>query len=197
MIQLDDLGDAGDPTLKVADLLEVGAQLDEWSGSESVRVQEELTVLEAVEIRLDQHQVGAGLDGQEPSSRHVDSVSALEMTNGRSDGRLELDDGQIRLALLVGRDGLAVGDDLHLDLATLDEILDGPQVEPDVVGVEVFELLDRLELLGVFLGHLGQLEQTHRPFIVDDGAALDVGLGLVGQFHDVLGLALDHVLQDP
>ena len=196
MVELDDARDAGDALLEVADLLEVGAQLDQRRGPEAVGVDGQLAMLEAVQVRLDQHQVGAGLDGQEASARHVDAVGVLEVPDGRAHGRLELDDGDVRLALLVGGDGLVVGDDLHLERVVLDDILDRLEVEPDVVGVEVLELLDRLELLRVLLGHLRDLQQAHRVVVVDDGAALDVRLGLVRQLHDVLRVPLDHVLQD-
>lgn len=196
MIQLDDLGDARDSSLEVADLLEIAAQLDQWGGAKSIRIHDELSMLQAVEVRLDQHQIGAGLDGQESSTGNVDTVGSLEVTNGSTHGGFQLDDGDVRLALLVGGNGLAVRDDLHLNLATLHETFDGLEVQPDVVGVEVFELLDRLELLRVLLGNLSDFQQANGTFIVDDRTALHVCLGLVRQLHDVLGFTLDHVLKD-
>jgi len=123
-------------------------------------------------------------------------VGVLEVLDGSSDGRLELENADVGLALLVAGDGLAVGDDLHLELVVLDHALDGLDVHPDVVGVEVLELLDRLELVDVLLGNLGDFQETHTALVVNDGATLDVSLGLVGQLHDVLGIALNHVLED-
>lgn len=123
-------------------------------------------------------------------------MGVVEVTDGSTDGRLELDDGDVRLALLVAGDRLAVGDDLHLELVVLHDTLDGLQVEPDVVGVEVLELLDRLELVDVLLGDLGNFQQADRALVIDDSTTLDVGLGLVGQLHDVLGVGLHHVLEN-
>jgi hypothetical protein len=99
----------------------------------------------------------------------------------------------IDLTLLVGGDALAVGDDLHAELVVLDNTLDGAQVHPDVVGVEV--LLDGLELVDMLLGDLSDLEEAGLglALVVDDGATLDISLGLVGQLHDVLGAGLNHV----
>jgi hypothetical protein len=101
----------------------------------------------------------------------------------------------IGLTLLVGGDALAVGNDFHAELVVLDDTLDGSQVHPDVVGVEVLELLDGLELVDVLLGDLSDLEEAGLglALVVDDGATLDISLGLVGQLHDVLGAGLNHV----
>lgn len=196
VVKLQHLGDGRDSLLEVGNLLEVTAQLDQRSIAETSSAHLELTVLEGVEIRLDQHQIGTGLDGQESSTRDVDSVGVVEVTDGSSDSGLELDNRDVGLALLVTRDGLSVGDNLHLQLVVLNHPLDGLEVQPDVVGVEVLELLDRLELVDVLLGDLGNLEESDRALVVDDGTTLDVSLGLVGQLHDVLGVGLHHVLQD-
>lgn len=196
VVKLQDLGDRGDSLLEVGNLLEVTTKLDERSITEAGSAHLELAVLEGVKIRLNQHQVGAGLDGQEASAGHVDTVSVLEVANGRTDSGLELDNGNVRLALLVTGDRLTVGDDLHLELIVLHHPLDGLEVEPQVVGVEVLELLDRLELVDVLLGDLSNLQQADRALVVDDGTTLDISLGLVGQLHDVLGVGLHHVLED-
>jgi hypothetical protein len=66
----------------------------------------------------------------------------------------------IGLTLLIGGDALAVGNDLHAELVVLDNTLDSAQVHPDVVGVEVLELLDGLELVHMLLGDLGDLEEA-------------------------------------
>lgn len=196
MVEFDDLGDGGDAGLEAGNLLEVAAKLDQGGGTESVGVDHQLTVLECVKIRLDEHEVRAGLDGQETLSGNVDTVCVLEVLDGSADSGLELENGDVGLALLVGRDGLAVGDDLHGKLVSLDNTLDGREVHPNVVGVEVLELLDRLELVDVLLGNLGDFKQTDGALVVDDSTTLDVSLGLVGQLHDVLRLGVNHVLED-
>lgn len=196
VVKLQHLGDGGNVLLEVGHLLEVAAQLDQRGVAESGGAHLELTVLEGVQVRLDQHQVGASLDGQESPTGNVDTVGVVEVADGGTDGSLELEDGNVRLALLVTGNGLAVGDNLHSQLVVLHDTLDGAEVQPDVVGVEVLELLDGLELVDVLLGHLGDFKQADGSLVVNDGTTLDVGLGLVGQLHDVLGLGLNHVLED-
>lgn len=196
MVELEDLRDGRNVLLEVGDLLEVRAELDERRRAEAGAVDDELAVLEGVEIRLDEHEIGAGLDGQEAATGNVDTVGVLEVANGGTDRGLELDDRDVGLALLIGGDRLVVGDDLHLELVVLNNTLDRAEVHPDVVGVEVLELLDRLELVDVLLGDLGDFEETDVTLVVDDGTTLDVGLGLVGQLHDVLSLGLNHVLEN-
>ena len=46
------------------------------------------------------------------------------------------------------------------------------------------------------LGNLSDLEQTKATLVVDQSTSLDIGLGLVGNLHDVLGLGVNHLLQD-
>ena len=186
MVEFEDARDAGDVCRKVRDLLEIGAQLDEWRRTEAVRVHYELAMLEGVEIGLDQHEVGAGLYGQETATRNVDSVAVLKVTDRSTDGGLELDDRDVGLSLLISGNGLCVGDDLHFESVLLHNTLDSAQVHPDVVGVEVLELLDRLELVDVLLGDLGNFQKTCSAVVVNDGTTLDISLGLVSQFHDVL-----------
>lgn len=196
VVELKDLRDGGDTGLESRDLLEVVSKLDQRGGTEAVGVHHELAVAEGVEVRLDQHEVGASLHGQEATAWDVDTVGVREVTDGGTDSGLELDDADIGLTLLVGGDALAVGNDFHGELVVLNNALDGTEVHPDVVGVEVLELLDRLELVHVLLGDLGDLEETGLALVVDDGATLDVSLGLVGKLHNVLGARLDHVLED-
>jgi hypothetical protein len=196
VVEFENLGDAGDARLEAGNLLEVTAELDQRSGTETVRVHDQLAVLERVKVRLDEHQVGTRLDGKETTAGHVDTVGVVEVADGGTDGRLELDNADIGLALLVGGNRLAVGNNLHGELVVLDNALDGAEVHPDVVGVEVLELLDRFELIDMFFGDLGNLEETSLALVVNDGTTLDIGLGLVGQFHDVFGLGVNHVLQD-
>lgn len=196
VVQLDDARNAGDTLLEVRNLLEVGTELDHGHTTEAVGVHEKLTVLKTVEVRLDKQEIGAGLDGQEAATGHVDTVSVLEVTDGSTDSGLELVDGLVGLTLLVGGDGLFVGNDFHLKLVLLNDTLDGTEVHPDVVGVEVLELLDGLELIDVLLGNLGDFQETGLALVVDDGTTLDVGLSLVSQLHNVLRAGVSHVLQD-
>lgn len=196
VVKLENLGNGRDAALEGGDLLEVVAELDEGSRAEAVGVHHKLAVTESVEVRLDEHEVGASLDGQETATGNVDTVGVVEVTDGGTDSGLELDNADIGLTLLVGRDALAVGDDLHGELVVLNDALDGAEVHPDVVGVEVLELLDGLELVDVLLGDLGNLKETSLALVVNDGTTLDVSLGLVGQLHDVLSARLDHVLEN-
>jgi len=48
----------------------------------------------------------------------------------------------------------------------------------------------------MLLGDLGDFKQTDGTLVIDDGTTLDVSLGLVGQLHNVLGLRVDHVLEN-
>ena len=141
-------------------------------------------------------------------------MCTVEVADGSTDSSLELDDGNVCLALLVCWDRLLVGNDLHGELVVLNNALDGLEVHPDVVGVEVLELVNaennvsrcvrsrwqyanlRLELVDVLLGNLGNLEKTRLTLVVDDGTTLNIGLGLVSHLHDVLSLAVEHVLED-
>ncbi|KAH3670493.1 hypothetical protein OGAPHI_001008 [Ogataea philodendri] len=93
-------------------------------------------------------------------------------------------------------DTLGVWNDLHLQCVGLDQTLDGWQVDPQVVGVEVGELLDRLELLGVVLWNLSDLQQSHLSVVVDQSTSLNVGSGLVGQLHNVFCSCFKHVVED-
>lgn len=196
VVELGDTWDAGNALLEVRDLLEVRTQLNDGGATETVGVNDELAVLQAVKVGLDEHQVRAGLDRQETTTGHVDTVGIAEMANSGTDGGFELDDGKIGFTLLVSGNGLFVGDNLHLQLILLNHTLDGTKVHPDVVGVEVFEFLDGLEFVDVLLGNLSNFQQTHTTIVVNDGTTLDVSLGLIRQFHDVFGLGVDHVLKN-
>ena len=153
-------------------------------------------MLQSIQIRLDEHQIRAGFDRQEASARHVHTVCVVEVADGRTDSCLELDDADVCLALLIRWNALAVWNDLHAELAVLHHTLHTVQIHPDVVCVEVLELLDALELVDVLLRNLSDFEQTGLAFIIDDCATLDVCLRLVRQLHNVLCFCLHHVLQD-
>src|SRR6185436_7189540 len=121
VVELDDLGDGGNVLLKVGYLLEVAAQLNKRGVSKTGRTHLQLAMLDRVQIRLDQHQVRARLDGQEATTRDVDTVGVAEVADGGPEGCLELDDANVRLAFLVTRNRLAVGDNFHLELVILDD----------------------------------------------------------------------------
>jgi hypothetical protein len=196
VVQLQDSWDGWNAALEVGNLLEVGSELDKRSWSEAGAIHGQLSVLEGVQIRLDEHEIGGSLDWQEAATRNVNTVAVLEVTDGSTDGSLELEDRDVGLALSADRNGLLVWNDLELELAILDNALDGLQAEPDVVGVEVLELLDGLELLDMVLADLGNFKESDGSLIVNDGTTLNISLGLVGQFHNILGFSVDHVLQN-
>lgn len=193
MVQLQNLGHVGDSLLEVRHLLVVASQLDEGRTAKSRGVHLQTASVESVQIGLDKQQIGTRLDGQETSSGDVDTHAALEVSNGGTNSGLELQNGNV---VLADGDALLVGDDLRVELVVLNDTLDGLEVDPQVVSVEVLELLDGLELLGVLLGDLGNLEKSHLTVVVNQGSSLDIGSGLVGQLHDVLGAGGGHVLED-
>lgn len=194
VVQLQDLWHVWDPLLEVVDLLEIRTQLDQWVGETvSCWVQLQCTVFEEEQVRLDQQQVGTGLDWQESGSWDNNTVSTAKVPDSGTNSSFKLQDVDVRGAL---RDGLLVGDDLRLDSIRLDQSLHGTQINPQVICVEVLELLDTLKFLNVLLRHLSDLQQSHLTVVVDQSTTLDIGSGLVGQFHDVFGTGLDHVVQD-
>jgi hypothetical protein len=196
MVKLNQVGNAANSLLELSNLLEVTTELDERSRSKPRRVYDELTVAERVEVGLDEHEVGASLDWQETFSWDIDTVCVLEEADGGTDGCLKLQNGEVGLTLLVGWDRLLVGNDLEFESVILNDSLDSLQVHPDVVGVEVLELLDGLEFVDVLLWHLSDLKKSCLAFVVNDCTTLHVSLGLVCQFHDIFSLGLDHVLQN-
>jgi len=151
MVELDNLGNAWNLALEARNLFKVTSKLDQRSTSNPVGVHDQLAVLQSIQVRLDEHEVGASLDWQEAATWDVDAVSILKVTNGCTDCSLKLNDSLFGLALFVSRNGLFVGDDFHGKFIVLDNTLNGTQVHPNVVGVEVLELLDRLELVDVLL----------------------------------------------
>jgi hypothetical protein len=60
-------------------------------------VDHQLTVLQGIDVTLDQQQVGARLHGKESAARDVDAVCAFEVFDGCSCRCLELND---RLAII-------------------------------------------------------------------------------------------------
>lgn len=191
VVELQNVGWVVEAGQKVVDLLEVIAQLDQRNGVEhALGVDRQLAVVERVEIGGDQEQIRGRLDGQETATGDVDTVCVVEVLDTGTDGSLELDH------LLARFGGLVVDNDLQGELTVLDNTLDRLEVDPQVVGVEDLELLDRLEVLDVLGGDLGNLEQADRTLIVDERTSLDIGSGLVSDLHEELGTRLDHVVED-
>lgn len=116
------------------------------------RIDHQLAVLQRIDVTLDQQQIRARFHGKEPAPRHVDAVRALEVLNGRSRRRLELDD---RLAIIQI---LLVDDDLQIQVIGFHHPLESGQVKPKVISVEDFEFADRLEIFQVLRGYLGDFE---------------------------------------
>ena len=189
VVEFDHFRNRLEPLLELSHLLERVTELDHGClGEHATRVHNQLAVLKRVEVRSDEQQIRARLDGQEARSWHVDTLGTAEVLDGSTDGGLELDDG------FAGFERLVVDNNLEIELLVVENTLDGAQVEPEVVGVEDLELLDRLEVLDVLRGNLGNLEKTNGALVVDQGTTLDVGLGLVSDFRDKLGLSVNHVL---
>ena len=91
MIKLDNLGNLLEALLELRDLLEVVAKLDNGCRPEHpLLVNDELTVLQRVDVALDQQQIRAALHGQEAAARHVDTVAVLEVPDRGSGSGLEL-----------------------------------------------------------------------------------------------------------
>ena len=100
-------------------LLKVIAQLDHRSRlKHPVLIDDELTMLERVDIALNQQQVGTALDGQETATRHVDPVCIPEMLDCRARSSLELYD---RLPVVVH---LGVNDDLEFHAFRVHDMLE-------------------------------------------------------------------------
>ena len=67
---------------------------------------------------------------------------------------------------------LGVDDYLHVNGVLLLQPLDGGQGDPQVVGVEDLELGDRLELVHVGLGHLGDLQKAQLSVVLSERTTL-------------------------
>jgi len=66
VVEFEDVRDALEPLLEVANLLKRVPELDDGRlGEEPVRVHHQLAVLERVEVRGDEEQIGAGFDLEE------------------------------------------------------------------------------------------------------------------------------------
>ena len=217
MVELEDVGHSAEALLEIANLLERVAELDDGRLDEHpVRVHDELAVLQAVEVRGDQEEVGRGLDlyevvvavyvcqfaahgtskvkisrgrtyRQEPRTGHIDTMCTLEVPDGRTNSRLELNNRRAVVRRLV------VDDDVELHALVLDDTLDGGEGDVHRVGVEVLELAYTLEVFDVLARHLSNFEQAHLALVLDDRTTLNVRLGLVRELHEELGLRVDEV----
>ena len=100
MVELDDSRDLLEAFLELRDLLEVVTELNNGRGIEhTLRVDDELTVLERVDVALDEKQVRAALHGQEPTAGNVHTVGVVEMFDRVTSSSLKLDDS---LAIIGG-----------------------------------------------------------------------------------------------
>lgn len=104
-------------------------------------------------------------------------MCTVEMLDGGTDGGLQLND----LFAIVR--SFVVNNDLHIQLAVVDNALDGFKRDPQVVSVEDLELFDGLEIVGMRRGHLSNLEQSDLSLVVDDRSSLDICLRLISYFH--------------
>jgi hypothetical protein len=64
------------------------------------------------------------------------------------------------------------------------------------MSIHSFRFVESESLTYVVLRYLSDLEQSDGSLVVDQSSSLDIGLGLVGDFHKVLCLRLDHGLVD-
>jgi hypothetical protein len=48
----------------------------------------------------------------------------------------------------------------------------------------------------MFAGYLCEFQKSDLSIIVDQGTSLDIGHGLVGDFHNKLGIRIHHVVKD-
>lgn len=191
VVQFQDLRNGLETGQKVVDLLEVITQLDKRDVAEhTVRVDHETTVDKRVQVGGNQEQVRSRLDRQEASSGHIDTMGILEMLDGSTDSSFELDD------LLALRSSLIVDNNFQVHSLFVHDTLDSLQVNPQVVGIENLELLYRLEILDVFVGNLSNFQETDMAIIINEGTTLNISLGLVGNFHDELGVGFNHVVEN-
>lgn len=89
VVKLQNLRNLLEPLLELCDLLEMVSKLDDRRRLEhSLLVDDELAMLNAVDIRLDEQQVGAALHGQESASWNIHTVAVLEELDGITGSRL-------------------------------------------------------------------------------------------------------------
>ena len=112
-------------------------------------------MLQRVYVALDQQQIRARFHGEEPAARNVHSVSTLEVLDGCSCRRFELDD------CLTIVQGFLVDNNFQVHALAFHHPLECGQVDPDVVSVEDLEFADGLEIFQMFRRYLGDFEQAN------------------------------------
>mmetsp|Transcript_115882 Transcript_115882/g.328426 ORF Transcript_115882/g.328426 Transcript_115882/m.328426 type:complete len:417 (+) Transcript_115882:198-1448(+) len=151
-----------------------------------------------VGVGAEREEVAGGLHGREARARDHDGGGPLEALDRRAHRRLELE--HLRGLLVPGVHGLGVlHDGQGQGAAVLLELrLEGLEVHPEVVGVEVLVLLGVLELLLVLLGALRRLAQEEAPRrgLAGEVAALLVGVRAPGHLHHEGGLRLGEVREE-
>ena len=116
-------------------LLEVVSKLDNGSRfKHPLLIDDKLSMLKRINVALDEKEVGATLDRKETLAGHVDTVRVLEVLDGSSGSSLQLNNSMA----IIG--GLGVDDDLQLHAFSLHNILEGFQIDPQIVRVEDLEL---------------------------------------------------------
>lgn len=119
MVKLNDFGDLLEALLELSNLLEMITELDNGCRlKHPLLVDDELTMLDAVDVGLDEEKVRAALDGQESASRNVDTMAVLEELDSVTGGGLELKDS----LAIVSR--LGVDDNVELHLSRLHDPLE-------------------------------------------------------------------------
>mmetsp|Transcript_10165 Transcript_10165/g.34549 ORF Transcript_10165/g.34549 Transcript_10165/m.34549 type:complete len:358 (+) Transcript_10165:282-1355(+) len=138
-----------------------------------------------VRVRAERQEVRGGLDGGEARARDADRDGPLEAGDGGAHGCLQLED--LGGGLVPRVHGLCVCDERQREEAVvLDKLrLEGNQVDPEVVGVEVLVLGHVLEGVLVLLGALGRLaeEEVPRAGVPGEVAALLVRFGALRHLH--------------
>lgn len=182
MVEFDDVGNIGEASNELLYLAEmIVAELHQRRGWEhALRRHDQRSVLQTVEIRHHQQQVGRLLHRQEARSRHVDSDGVLEAFHRGTDGSLQLDHSQSILQSLI------VHNDFHVHPLLVQHALDGVQLRPNVVGVEELERLHRLEVVDVLVRHLRDFQQPQLVLVLNQRSTLHVSSRLVRYFHHEL-----------
>jgi hypothetical protein len=112
MIQLNDLGDLLEPFLELLDFFEMVTQLDDRRRLEHpLLIDDELTVLERVDVALDEQEIGARFDGQETRTRDINAVRILKVLDSCTGGGFELKICFVSMSMMLGLDNCTYLDD--------------------------------------------------------------------------------------
>lgn len=93
-------------------------------------------------------------------------------------------------------DDFMIDNDVEIELLLLKDAFNGPGRYPNIISIEDSELFDGSEVALMFRGYLSDFKETDLTVVIDDGTTLDIGLGLIRDFHNELGSGLDHVFED-